>query len=1584
MDRSALSRKIRKNETEPTRTDNSTRDQLTAEEARRRKSGKIRTAKDSTEVIRVKRRTDAPDSVSAEDGPSARHFTVANVGGHGMLYLKPSRTAQPPFVFPPVTPPGTSDGSQHTEWPGARLSELSGTYTPRPPAPVAGGSKPDTSYPPTSMSNTYRPRRTRSHSFSSASDRERLRTEAVEAADFQLYIDGATKDRRPKSSQDLGSGLLDLTIPHYRLGTPRFSDRGTAYLHNSMYTQQSGTDDMRSSVFSRAEYDKLFPAPPGRAHGAISSSFLSRASTASQYLSPSHAATSRAPSRTPPTPQKSPSEQIGSAMYDKITASPDDPAFVRYAPHSAKIVAATPARLIVQITSPRFLDYELLSDFFLTYRAFLSPSDLAKYLISRLQWAVARSDDAGRIVRVRTFVALRHWILNYFADDFIPSRAFRQQFCDLVNQVATSLKQRADGGAGDLKIVGELKKCWRRTCALFWNTSDPFGPQPPEVDILPGGRPGMDTADASLRNQSFSSGVAPQASQPGPAGTGNDEGAPPYLPRGRIASIPVSPISEQSVQVLSCSIPLRKHLFRPASSGQETAGAAGGERAAASGRNPPLSGKPSRPMHGHKRSGSFSDALRDERAPLPVSKADSVDLRTLSTYLFTGGLIRGLLVEPSTPKVKLLVPISPGIDLHTMPGFEDTYFQGPSAQSAGVKRIIGNVRRALSSRQQFVEASPARSRRSATSSDSQSSDRLAPPPNLQVPTSAWQKARGPPRVDHLGLKVEESYNTALRESDELLARATRQANLQVPGAQQTAIQNERFSEVLPPALGRLNSHVTTGSRSIVIVDDTGSGSLPLVSGALPETLSPNMTEQAMLPQPLFRNPSDVFRKAEKHEYPAQSIAPKDSASPVNSATRDSEAIPMHDLAFVPDAWQTPTRELHSADQGAPQYGTARKSSSAQPQNPSPPPVRNQLRKRPGGDLKLADYVHDLEPLARPHSVDTFSTVSRSVTTSATFSRELSSPRFPSRNASARIAPLDSRALKPGQPKADSVALLDTHSSQPNLRPSFEVEAAKLAKLPTEDDGGIDDALAKLEGTYSSPTSSTFSGQDVAGGLGRPDLTRQTPRSFTRTAGQRGKSGLDFDEPLTSPMTETQGASIYHLSGSEVVSAEGGVAKRALSGSASAAPVLPSPSEASKFPAHAQDSLNSPKQVVAFNRKTKSVERVAKSDSMPKSGTSQGSFLLDDNESLSESSGISTDIADNAEEDSLGVRSFFFDDTVEEEPLQMQALRAPPTPPSTVGAPPSPERIREPTPLIPDVQRTLKGAASAPKIMTSHVPPVNVQQSPVTLRRVNTEPPAEQPVHTPFVLAYESEVLAEQLTIVEKDALDEIDWKELIELKWQQSPPSTRNWVDYLRDTEPKGVDIVIARFNLVIKWAVSECVLTQDIQDRARCLVKFIHIAAHAHRLRNYATTYQMTLALLSSDISRLRKTWSLVPDPEKQMLERLENLVQPMRNFHNLRAEMESGTTENGCIPFIGLYTHDLIYNSQKPGYIDPVMPNTERLINFERHQTAATIVKSLLRLLEASSRYAFKPQPEVLSRCLWMAALEDADLLARSKALE
>jgi len=166
-------------------------------------------------------------------------------------------------------------------------------------------------------------------------------------------------------------------------------------------------------------------------------------------------------------------------------------------------------------------------------------------------------------------------------------------------------------------------------------------------------------------------------------------------------------------------------------------------------------------------------------------------------------------------------------------------------------------------------------------------------------------------------------------------------------------------------------------------------------------------------------------------------------------------------------------------------------------------------------------------------------------------------------------------------------------------------------------------------------------------------------------------------------------------------------------------------------------------------------------------------------------------------------------------------------------------------------------------------------------------------------------------------------------------------------------------------------------------IMRYIHIAHRSRELSNYATLLQITIALTSADCTRLSKTWNVVPEAEKDILQDLEMLVSPRRNFHNLRVEMEKANAERGCIPVVALYIHDLTYNAQKPSQL-PGARDGEQLVNFERYRSTAVIVKNLLRLIDASTKYPYQPIEGVTERCLWMACLTDEVITSKSKQQE
>ncbi|KDR78279.1 hypothetical protein GALMADRAFT_245373 [Galerina marginata CBS 339.88] len=130
------------------------------------------------------------------------------------------------------------------------------------------------------------------------------------------------------------------------------------------------------------------------------------------------------------------------------------------------LLAATIERWIAQLTSD--LNYDELLNFFLTYRTYVSAVDLCHLLICRFHWALqqasSRQDETvRRIVRVRTFVAIRYWLLTFFTVDFIPNRELRLLIADWLNTLIHDpiLKKHVDAIDIVRRLVKVAKECKR-------------------------------------------------------------------------------------------------------------------------------------------------------------------------------------------------------------------------------------------------------------------------------------------------------------------------------------------------------------------------------------------------------------------------------------------------------------------------------------------------------------------------------------------------------------------------------------------------------------------------------------------------------------------------------------------------------------------------------------------------------------------------------------------------------------------------------------------------------------------------------------------------------------------------------------------------------------------------------------------------------------------------------------------------------------------------------------------------------------------------------------------------------------------
>ncbi|OQD72281.1 hypothetical protein PENPOL_c001G03349 [Penicillium polonicum] len=1584
-------------------------------------------AKDSHELLRQNKlqrsQTHRGPLEARSPGRKAGHFTVRSVGQNGKIFLRPianpSQKSPQPASFSPVdtAKPSHLQPQSHAHaredpdpirWSSSQLSELRPREQPEIPMPVL-----DVSPAPELLSQ----HRTRPISFSTISEQQSI-TGAGKRGELRIVIDRS--EDRPKSARENSTPALEVPIPRYRLGSPQFNAEGSATMQSSVYTRTSMSDNFRNSTLLGGMADPL----PGL-HSPYTRDSFSRHRPSFAISMFSGTAAAMDMNRASLAPRNSMvyelKEPVEPSIYETLVYDMDDGSVVRYITGTKDISAATPARIVAQISSESFMDYELVSDFFLTFRSYLSTTHLLALLLARLKWAINRLQDDGRIIRIRTFAALRHWILNYFVDDFVTNYELRTHFCETINKLYSEVRSRQNGGTSDRKILIDLKRCWNGKCSVYWSSPDlSRAYNDPEISIVPGDLQ-IELPKAEELQQSVPThGMTPRAdttfreSPPFPIQHDRNDSA------ATTQSIPFSAKSEQSLMALSCSLPPKspRCLSMSASKGKAPRPVVLGLPKS---KSPPRahepSGSPVSPMvsrhpyhsHSHKRSGSFSDSVRDDRLPMFAIEPETGPAP--QEMLDPVSLIRGEMYPPAESYMAMMAPESPPLPpplKNPNPDRRSTPDVPKLSPNSGMRTIIGSIKRALHTRNggQSVSARIANAHE-AISLPSRGKT-SAMPIGLAFGSEFYRERKMaaipkyPGRIDLLCDEVLKQYRLAMdqqRTKDQTQPPAAsdfHQVTLQEPASNNSKV----LPTQAPNSDPKLRSGITMGSESIIIVDDTGF-EMPFMSGAAQEPASiaddnphevpelevhDDASTQSIPVEGEYLRP--VCYNADEPESATQSnvFYPLRPLTPQRSSSVEGESMP---LKKKKNSLSLRLRKYASFQSGISRQRLSMSSDKAQStvdsyamqdqNNKQSGPV---LRRRRGGNLRQMQTGDETEP---PSCRDSFASWDGSVAN--------------------ETPPSDGGASRPPStliPPNPRYSLIQPRTSR-QIRRSFESVIAKFAQIPDDDDGGIESTLLKLEGKWDGPPSAhrdssstqaegphshreqplvpngaetTRPGWDV---LSR---RRQTDKSAYSTVGGR----LAPPRPYSDSVTESEDS--YN----SIPLLERGLTDESMKWQPTSQPLQYDPHGAplTLVSSYETSELASSHPSIQIVHETGSMRRIPRGATIPVSSTHDAGQVTPKRFSTL-SSEMSVELIDPHE--AIGARisteaRSLSSSTVE---IPSHPLAQPPSPPMTIQHPgsftsyPSPLNtvLFQAQPLTPDTSPRRK------EMGNSASRPLNIQQvsSDVLFNSENNRPDQSPivnllPDHVPFILSCESQVLAHQLTLIEMAALSEVDWRDLVDMKWSSACPLVTNWVQFLTYEERKGIDLVVGRFNLMVKWILSEIVLTRDINERARTIIKYIHTAAHARRICNYATMLQIAIALSSSDCSRLQSTWQLISIEDKRLFKDMECLIQPVRNFNDLRVEMETANLQEGCIPFIGLYVHDLTYNAQKPAQVNST--NGGLLVNFERYRTAARIVKSLLRLIDASTKYKFEPVQGIIERCLWIACLPEDEIQSRSKALE
>ncbi|KAF3156486.1 hypothetical protein TWF225_002326 [Orbilia oligospora] len=167
---------------------------------------------------------------------------------------------------------------------------------------------------------------------------------------------------------------------------------------------------------------------------------------------------------------------------------------------------------------------------------------------------------------------------------------------------------------------------------------------------------------------------------------------------------------------------------------------------------------------------------------------------------------------------------------------------------------------------------------------------------------------------------------------------------------------------------------------------------------------------------------------------------------------------------------------------------------------------------------------------------------------------------------------------------------------------------------------------------------------------------------------------------------------------------------------------------------------------------------------------------------------------------------------------------------------------------------------------------------------------------PSVLEFDPHEIARQLTVIDQKIWCQITPHELLGKEWTKK-----------EDSRAVNVLAMTKLSTQMALWIAFTILNDPDPKKRAAVIKHWIKIADKLFEMANFNTMMAIICALNNSTIGRLKKTWELVSPKTKAALEKLRSIVDPSRNYFELRSRTRNQLAP--CLPFLGLYLTDMVF---------------------------------------------------------------------------
>jgi hypothetical protein len=207
-------------------------------------------------------------------------------------------------------------------------------------------------------------------------------------------------------------------------------------------------------------------------------------------------------------------------------------------------------------------------------------------------------------------------------------------------------------------------------------------------------------------------------------------------------------------------------------------------------------------------------------------------------------------------------------------------------------------------------------------------------------------------------------------------------------------------------------------------------------------------------------------------------------------------------------------------------------------------------------------------------------------------------------------------------------------------------------------------------------------------------------------------------------------------------------------------------------------------------------------------------------------------------------------------------------------------------------------------------------------------------------------VATQLTWVEHMLYSRIKPYELLQQKWTKKN----------RTELAPNICYVITRFNQMTIWVTKEILTPDNIKQRCAIIQRMLDICKICLKLNNYVTVFQITSALISTPVQRLRKTWDLLPPNAMEQMNEFKRLCS-VDGVSRIYREKQRGIPAPS-VPYMGPYLNQLI--TIEVGMHTFVKDPPEH-VNFSKLERLAAVIEDVTKF--QNPMYNLEPDGAVLA---------------------